>query len=173
DGEPPTSELLSVPSSPNGANGWYSGPTWVTFGAFDQPGGAGFKVASDDTPDGAISGVDFTVLHNAVTTPYHFDPQHPVPFQLAAGQSTVCWSAKDQAGNAEPANSTTHCRDFMVDMADPTAALTPVGSSTWSTSTIPVGIAVTDGGAAGSGVGASIDPIALCTPSPTIAAVAP
>jgi hypothetical protein len=174
DGQPPTSALLSVPAAPNGANGWYSGPTWITFGAFDQPGGSGFTQASDDTPNGKVSGVTFTVSHNGGPTVAHsFDPQHPVPFRLDPGQSHVCWQAEDQAGNIEPADPNTHCRDFMVDEGDPTASLSPGGSATWSTTAVPVQAQVSDAGVNGSGVGADTDPSTLCTPLPTIAASAP
>lgn len=171
DGAAPTSALLSVPAAPNGANGWYSGPTWVTFGAFDQPGASGFKQAADDAA--RVAGVAYTITNGASTTSGTFDPTAPSPIRLAAGTSTVCWSAKDQAGNVEVADITTRCKTFKVDEADPTASLTPQGSATWSTATIPVTAVVQDGGSAGSGVGADADPSTVCAPQPTIAASAP
>lgn len=188
DGEAPTSGLNSVPAAPNGANGWFSGPTWITFGAFDQPGASGLTAAADDKPQGQIGGVHFWVTHDGVTTgEIIFDPLNP--YRLEPGVSTVCWFAQDQAGNVEaPPDGATTCstpngqtgqqRIFKVDEADPTSALAtspsaPNGANGWFVSTPGLDPVVQDGGTAGSGVGTDTDPATLCGAKPLIAAVAP
>lgn len=172
DGEPPISELLSVPAVPNGANNWYSGPTWITFGAFDQPGGSGFDKAPDDASQ--IAAVHFTVAHNGPPVAATFDPTAPVAIRLEPGTSEVCWFASDQAGNDEPL---VRCRTFMVDEADPVADLVtaPTGpnGSGWFTTRPFLDPVVTDPQASGSGVGADSDASSLCTQRPTIAVGAP
>lgn len=176
DGAKPISALLSAPAAPNGANGWYSGPTWVTFGAFDQPGASGFKKAADDATQ--IGGVSYSITRNGVTTTGTFDVANPVPVRLQAGTSTVCWQARDQAGNADTVDLTTQCRTFKVDEADPvttlpTTADAPDGAagSGWYRTVPVVNPTVTDGGTAGSGVGT--DTAAVCRQNPVIASPAP
>ena len=173
DGAKPISALLSVPATPNGANGWYSGATWITFGAFDQPGASGFKKAVDDTTQ--IGGVAFQITHEGVTTPGTFDVANPSPVRLEPGTSTVCWQAKDQAGNVD-LSMADQCRTFKVDEADPvtslpTTANTPDGVAGWYTTKPVVNPTVADGGTLGSGVGT--DTVNLCTQNPLIAAPAP
>ena len=172
DGAKPISALLSVPAAPNGANGWFSGPTWVTFGAFDQPGASGFAKAADDATQ--IGGVAFTVEHGGVTTPGTFNLAVPTPIRLQPGMSKVCWQARDQAGNADVGSMASQCRTFLVDEADPSVQHlipAPNGSNGWYTTSPTLDPSAVDGGTAGSGVGA--DTAGLCTQKPLIADPAP
>lgn len=172
DGAQPISALNSVPAAPNGANGWFSGPTWVTFGAFDQPGASGFTKAADDAAQ--VGGVSFTVEHDSVTTPGTFDLANPSPIRLQPGTSKVCWQAKDQAGNTDVASIASQCRTFLVDEADPSVQqliAPPDGSNGWYKTPPALDPASVDGGTAGSGVGA--DTAGLCTQKPVVANPAP
>jgi hypothetical protein len=173
DGDEPISDLLSVPAVPNGANGWYSGATWITFGAFDQPGASGFVKAPDDASQ--IGGVSWTKSHNggpALAQPL-FNPQVPVPVRLEPGRTDICWSAKDQAGNTEGER----CRTFFVDEGDPVTSLPssppgPDGASGWYVAPPIVDPTVHDALPNGSGVGADLGSD-LCTQKPLISVGAP
>ncbi|HET7488736.1 MAG TPA: hypothetical protein VFJ85_12465 [Acidimicrobiales bacterium] len=175
DGAEPISALNSVPASPNGANGWYSGPTWVTFGAFDQPGASGFTKASDDAVQ--IGGIRYTITKDGVTSPPTvFDIANPVAVRLQPGTSKVCWQVTDQAGNTDVADLVTQCRTFLVDEADPVTTLptnpnTPDGAAGWWVTNPLVNPTVNDGGLAGSGVGN--DTAGVCGQNPTVANPAP
>ncbi|MDQ3967841.1 MAG: hypothetical protein M3275_05520, partial [Thermoproteota archaeon] len=176
DGDEPISDLLSVPAAPNGANGWFSGKTWITFGAFDQPGASGFKKAADDASQ--IGGVDYRIADSTGVTTGTFDISNPSPIRLRPGSSTVCWQAEDQAGNVDvdTLGDPKQCKTFLVDKADPLITLSttpnsPDGLTGWYKSNPVLDPTVDDGGKLGSGVGT--DTLGVCTQKPLIADPAP
>jgi len=170
DDELPISELLTVPKAPNGANDWFSGPTWVSFGAFDQPGASGFDLTEGDaTETDDIGGVFYT--HNGGPL-VAFDPLEPL--RLDPGLNTVCWYASDIAGNVEAER----CREFKVDEADPTSnpftTGGTIGDADWFTASPSLRTQVVDGGTSGSGVDNALAPTdVLCGQRPLIADPAP
>ncbi|MGH9284209.1 MAG: hypothetical protein ACRD0M_00840, partial [Acidimicrobiales bacterium] len=118
DGESPLVAFSTVPAAPDGANGWFTGPTFGAVSAFDRPaGGSGLKVKAGDPP--ADPGTVFGAF-------YGIDGPANIPvggaFPIPAGTHFVCYRAMDVAGNTAGQACTASIR---VDLAPPDVAIVP------------------------------------------------
>ncbi|HVU74031.1 MAG TPA: hypothetical protein VHE83_13790 [Mycobacteriales bacterium] len=150
----PTSVLLSVPSAPDGAHGWYVGDPSFVVSAADEAGGSGLTPPSGGSLG---SGVYWSVDGGALQG----TGQSSTPFPLGNGTHTVCWYAEDFAGNqdvgafgTQPTNAqlatANHCQTVKVDDVVPSVAVNPTpalpnGQNGWYTSTVPVAVVSTTG----------------------------
>jgi hypothetical protein len=167
DNQDPLSALTTVPVSPNGANKWYVGTTWVAISVFDlPPGGSGLKLAPDELPgDGNEFGVFFKLNGG-------LEQQYTEPFDLDPGSWTICWRVVDVAGNSDGSHCTPE--PIKVDQALPNVAIVPApaapnGDNGWYTSKPTIRILTTDA-VPGSSVNPGYDPDLsdLCTGRPLV-----
>ncbi|MGH2726871.1 MAG: hypothetical protein ACRDKS_07820, partial [Actinomycetota bacterium] len=158
----PLSAFSTVPAAPNGANDWFTKPTWGAISTFDRPpGGSGLKIKAGDPPsDGNLFGVFYGIDGPAVT-PY------TGPFQIPPGSHPVCWKAIDVAGNTDGVQCTAD--PVKVDLARPDVDIVPGpavpdGLGGWYITVPTVRIVATDT-SPGSGVdpGFDADLSDLCT----------
>jgi len=163
DGDFPLVAFSTAPGSPDGANKWFTGPTFGAISTFDQPaGGSGLKPkAGDPAPDPTKRfGVFYAIDSNTPTTPY------TAPIPMPAGSHFVCFQAIDLAGNTDGV----HCSaPVLVDLAVPNVSIdttpgAPDGANGWYVTKPTVVVTATDP-ANGSTVNPAFDPDLsdLCT----------
>jgi hypothetical protein len=165
----PKSQLISSPELPDGNNHWYTTAPWVVVSAVDPPGGSGMVNAASDSDKTA--GIYYQVNANghvgAVNGP--IKPADFEPIHLDAGSTDVCWQVIDGSGWADLQVFGSQCQHYDVDVQNPTASLTPsgtTGDNGWFTSLVPVAASGADQGV-GSGVDPSLNPpFDLCDPHP-------
>lgn len=159
DGLAPQVDLLTAPFAADAANGWFGVQPFTVVSAFDEPGGSGLVPvgASDDQ-----TGLFFRVGGTAGDAMERFTGA----FRLASGEHTVCFLARDVAGNT----SGEQCRVLKVDDEVPvatiaTAPASPNGDNGWFRGAAPTASAA--GSDPGSGVDASFAGTnGLCGPLP-------
>jgi hypothetical protein len=139
------------PAEPDGENGWWHTGPFLTLFAVDPGDGSGVDTLEFSLDNGGT--------WNAWTE----------PVRVGAGQHTLCWRGDDVAGN----DAIGGCRDFFVDLADPTAAVSALADPASGWFNAPVVLTTTSADAApGSGLGAN--PSAVCadlTPAPSATAI--
>ncbi len=165
DGQVPLVAFSTAPGSPDGANKWFTGPTFGAISTFDEPpGGSGLKIkAGDPASDGSVFGVFYKIDSAVGLAPY------TTPFTMPAGSHFVCFQAIDVAGNTDGV----HCsQPVLVDLAAPDVAINttpgaPDGANGWYVTKPTVMVSATDpgGAAGGSTVNPAFDPDVsdLCT----------
>ncbi len=130
DNEPPTTTTAVDPVSPDGNNGWYTGPVTVALSATDERVGVVETVYSTDS--------------GAKWSPYTV----PLRFELD-GAYTLLYKSTDAAGNTESMGS----MSFKLDTSDPDITVNiPAEATYYTADEITLGISVTDSGS-------GIDPV--------------
>lgn len=137
--EPPVVVPVIGPAEPDGEHGWWHRKPFLTLVGVDPGAGSG------------IDELEYSLNGGATYTPW------TEPVHVGAGEHTLCWRGDDVAGN----DADELCRDFFVDLDDPTAAVTgpatPAGG--WFTADVALGTTAADA-VPGAGLGA--DPSEVC-----------
>jgi peptidoglycan/xylan/chitin deacetylase (PgdA/CDA1 family) len=149
---PPTTTISCNATTAEGdcASGFYNAPVSITLKAVDDPGGSGLArtvYTTDGTDPTATHGTTYSGAFSVSTT------------------STVKYRSFDNAGNAEPVNTTT----VRIDTVAPSTTITCKGApctTGFYSSAVGVTLTATDN-AGGSGIGATYYTTDGTDPSPT------